>query len=314
MNTTAILRLLAILNNSQLLNLIIYPFQEVYSNWKNIFKRSYTIRSTIRAVISTGGFIIGPLLTQIVKWEWLSGISSSLYQAIPVINLLPIAVGTTISSAYICGYFFSWAAKQCTNLFNASLEGDLKQYINGSIEHYLTPTKAQEITSLMNTSGFNITTSQVIEIFNNISSLAGLDPRNPILMTMLNAIRQGDFQTIIDKAMLLEHEIALINKKTLLLQSIYVQPEQITHHAHSNSPNNTDLLEFTTVPSREELNSYTYLRPEAIMFQYTKKTNVWRKERSMSEPNPEAAILALNEHKQHLEKSRFISPQILNVI
>lgn len=315
MNPTAILRLLAIFNNSQLLNLIVYPFQEVYSNWKNLFKRTYPIRSSIRALISTSGFIIGPILTQIVQWGWLTDISSYLYKAIPIFNMLPISVGTAIGSSYICGYFFAWSAKQITNLFNASLEGDLQKYINGSIEHYLTSTKAQEITSLMNAAGFNININQVIEIFNNISSLAGLDPKNPILTTMLDAMRQGDFQTIIDKAVLLEREIELINKKTNVLKSFYL-PITPIDYAHPNSPDNNtnslDLLNAST--SREEMVIYTNLRPEAIMFQYKRKNTAWGQDRSISDVNPESTIMALNNHKQQLEKSRFISPNLINNI
>lgn len=306
MNAIAVMRLLAIFNNSQLLNLIVYPFKEVYLNWRNFVQHSYPIRSITRALISSCGFIIGPILTLVIQWGWLIDIASYFYKAIPVFNMLPVAVGTAIISSYICGYLFCWGAKQITNLFNATLEGDLKQYLTGGIEHYLTPTKAQEITSLMNAAGFNITINQVTEIFNNISSLAGLDPKNPVLTTMLIAMRQGDFQTILDKAILLEHEIELINKKTNVLRTFYF-PVTPFNHMHPNSPDNN------TSFSREDTVSYTTLRPEAIMFQYKRKNNSWEQNRSISE-SPESIIMSLNNHKQQLEKSRFIAPHLINTV
>ena len=314
MNPNSALRVLAMFNNSQLLNSFIYPVQECYVNWQNIFNKEYPSRNGIRAILSTSGFIIGPLLTQVAHWNWLTDISSSLCGAIPVLNTLPSAVGTGICSAYICGYFFSWSAKQITNLFNAAAEGNLNKYLMGSIEHYLTPAKAQEVTTLMNLAGFNINVPQVTEIFNNIACLAGLEQKNQLLITLINAIRNGDFQTVLDNAILLENQIELINKKINILQDPFSNknlppaniPLAITpgfNNAISSSPRETYL-------------HHQQLKPAAIMFQYKKPDNRWLGSyRTLNEqPTITDTIAALNKHKQQLEKNRFMPKNLINTV
>jgi len=220
-NPNPIIQKLSTINQtSNIIPTISYPFIECYINCKHVITNEYPIRSAIRATANVGSLVAGPLLVEIGNFTWLKDRSFSLYQTIPVFNQLPETAGTLICSAYICSYFLTWSANQVTNFFT--------YYKFGGTEHYLTPDKAQKIYDLMKNNQFNISIDEIMDIFSKINEQLRKDPNNKKLIELVNCIRNGDLQSILDNAHLLETEIALVNNKINILSNNQVDQEQIS--------------------------------------------------------------------------------------
>lgn len=328
--STILGKLSTINETSNLIPVITYPIIECYLSWKNIFIKEYPIRSTIRAVISTGAFVTGPLLTQVANFTWFKDRCNGLYQTIPIFNLLPEEVGTAICSAYVCGYFLTWSGIQITDIYN--------NYKFGGIYHYLTDQKVQQIHEFITNNNFNITPEEITQIFNKINLQLNKNPNNPILNNMILALRKGDFQTILDHAHLLETEIAIVNNKLNRLlaaeqlnyapavinnnllhdNSIETLPEDdalLTENSsegldvsenNSNRPNadpQANNIRYNNTPPSEEENPDRNQPPiTAILYQYQNKFKSKNKSQIIS------PIDNLKEHKAQLKAKRFITP------
>jgi hypothetical protein len=304
-------KLSSIAVQSQLISFISFPFQECYKNFKNIFNNEYPVRSGIRFLCSFLGIISGPLLIHFGNFAWLEGLSLSLFNAIPVFNLLPASLGIIICSAYISGYISAWGINQITNLFNAANENDLSKYFTNNIEHYLTEESSENIINLIKSTGINITVNEVKDIFNKINELRSINPKNPVFLNMIKAIRTGDFQTILDNAVLLETELALIDKKIIALQRAH----PLTPYAPPNTPNNRTF-------SLETNMNYIPLQPNAIIYQYHKHKLTTHENNQNRTPNypanishpyaTVATIESLEQHKNTLERARFVPRSVIN--
>ena len=228
-NPSPIIQKLSTINQtSYIIPVVIYPFIQCYTNCKNVINNEYPIRSAIRATVNIGSLAVGPLLIEVANFTWLKDRSYSLYQTIPVFNQLPETAGTLICSAYICSYFLTWSTNQATNLFT---------YCKfGGAEHYLTPDKAQKIYDLMKNNQFNISIDEIMDIFSKINAQLRKDPNNKKLIELVNCIRNGDLQSILDNAHLLETEIALVNNKINILSNHQVDQEQISPATEPSAP------------------------------------------------------------------------------
>lgn len=339
---------LTILNqNSNIIPIIIYPIQECYNNWINIFIKEYPTRSALRATITTTSFAAGPLLIEFANFTWLADRSRGLYETIPVFNLLPEKVGTYLCSAYLCGYFSAWAIHQITNLYT-------KFKFDGS-EHYLTPTKTSEIHQKMINNNFNITSLELQKIFTDINQQWRRQPSEKYLLKMLCSIRNGDLQTVIDNANLLENQIATVEHKIAVIQQ---NLNQVDHNlipdsseiptgsnnlisANNNSSeiptrsNNTNTTEMTAIDNTDvnivPNNSYTDLNqalhsPLATEFENIRllSQNIRdintppvagilhqyanKKKNKTRDNNANTVIDNLNHHKQQLINKRYLNP------
>ena len=321
---TILEKLSTISETSNLLPVLTYPIAECYNNWKNVFTDEYPIRSSVRAVVSTGAFIIGPILTEVVNFTWLKDRCHGLYQTIPVFNLLPEDVGTGICSAYACGYFLTWASIELTDIYN--------NYKFGGTNHYLTEDKIQQLHQFITNNNFNITPEEISDIFNKINSQLRKDPKNRSLTNMIVALRKGDFQTILDNAHLLETEISIINNKINTLvnteQLNYTPivnntstgslPEDVPLTENISDPlvvsENTAISEnaspihnpsrFVNPPSEQEHPDRNRPTVAAILHQY--QNNLKNKKKDPL--NNTTAIETLKKHKSQLKSKRFIDP------
>lgn len=310
-----ITRFLAIVNNSQVMSIIIYPFKQFYINWKKFFYQEYTYRSLMRATSTTLGIVLGPILTQTVNFTWLYNISLALFNSIPGFNLLPVAVGTTICSAYICSYFFSWLVTQLTNIINSIQTGSLTPYLAGTIEHYLTLNQASMLSTQINALGYDITSNQVLEIFNNINLLHSREPNNELLSIMIKSLKNSDLQTILDNAFLLETFISIIEKKINILNQTHQQLNQvqITSSSELSGPPSSPANEI----NNREISLFNAL-PVAILHQYQRLNDprdfTTIHHRNITDLTPlviQETIVKLEHHKQQLEQYRFVPRNLL---
>lgn len=330
--STILDKLSNITETSNLIPVIIYPIEQCYINWRNIFVDEYPIRSTIRAIISTGAFATGPLLTQIANFTWLKDRCTGLYQTIPVFNLLPTDVGTAICSAYVCGYFVTWVGIELTDIYN--------NYKFGGTNHYLTQAKIENIHQFVTNNNFNISQEEIKTIFNKINVQLNKDPKNRNLNNMIVSLRKGDLQTVLDNAHLLETEIAIINNKinTLLAaeqlnytpvvndnrnvlnnNSIESLPEDdalLTENSseqehlavseNNSSPPIHNNARFVNNPPPSEQEHPDRNRPPiaAILHQYQSQS----KNKRRTPINNSIAIDTLRAHKSQLKSKRFVDP------
>ncbi len=323
--STILEKLSTITETSNLIPVITYPIAECYNNWKNIFTDEYPTRSTIRAIISTVAFATGPLLIQVANFAWLKDRCNGLYQTIPIFNLLPEEVGTTICSAYVCGYFLTWSGIELTDIYN--------NYKFGGTEHYLTEEKIKKIHEFISNNNFNISPEEITNIFNKINLQLRKDPKNRNLANMIGALRKGDFQTILDNAHLLETEISIINNKintlvnaeqlnytpvvnnvsiaslaedATLTENIsdpLVVSENNSNESTTGSPTNNP-SRFINPPSEQEHPSRNHPPVAAILHQY--QNNL--KNNKKTPLNNTTAIETLKKHKSQLKSKRFIDP------
>lgn len=322
---TILEKLSTITETSNLIPVITYPIAECYNNWKNVFTDEYPIRSSVRAVVSTGAFIVGPILTEVVNFTWLKDRCFGLYQTIPVFNLLPEDAGTAICSAYVCGYFLTWASIELTDIYN--------NYKFGGTNHYLTQDKIQQLHQFITNNNFNITPEEISDIFNKINLQLRKDPKNRDLNNMILALRKGDFQTILDNAHLLETEISIINNKiNTLVNTEQLNYTPVVNNASIGSlPDDVPLTEnvsdpleatenhsnpsldgspinnpsrFVNPPSEQEHPDRNRPPVAAILHQY--QNNLKNKQKAPL--NNTTAIETLKKHKSQLKSKRFIDP------
>lgn len=323
--STILEKLSTITETSNLIPVITYPIAECYNNWKNIFTEEYPTRSAIRAIISTAAFATGPLLIQVANFTWLKDRCNGLYQTVPIFNLLPEEVGTTICSAYVCGYFLTWSGIELTDIYN--------NYKFGGTEHYLTEEKTEQIHEFVTNNNFNISPEEIKNIFNKINLQLRKDPKNRNLTKMIVDLRKGDFQTILDNAHLLETEISIINNKINTL----VNAEQLNYtpiinnvstaslnedanltentsdplpvsednsNASTNGSPTNNASRFINPPSEQEHPDRNRPPVAAILHQY--QNNL--KNNKKTPLNNTTAIETLKKHKSQLKSKRFIDP------
>lgn len=335
-----LLNYFSILNQtSNLIPIIIYPVKECCDNWVNVAMKEYPLRSSIRAIVTTTSFAAGPLLIEFANFTWLADRSTGLYRMIPVINLLPEKAGTYLCSAYLCGYFATWAIHQMTNLYT--------KFKFGGTEHYLTATKTSEVHEKMISNNFNITQLELQKIFTDINQQWRNHPQEQHLLKMLHSIRHGDLQSVIDNANLLEAQIAILEHKLAIMQQ-HLNPLNYNVISYSgnlsensselNDPNVTEITEEpTTLPINEidrdisvsdnDLNlpsgftpagnieipnirslphNIRHINPppiSAILNQYPSKHKGQTRDN-----NTTKVINKLKQHKQQLIEKRYINP------